>query len=187
MRSALPMIAAELGADERTLRRATTRGTVRTSRPGPRKLELPPGELAYLRSHWGLLSALTRALRTEPNVALAALYGSTARGDDRGGSDVDVLVAFRDDDSASTSALAGRLQDAVGTSVDVARLSRVREESPLLLLQVLDEGRVLVDRNGLWSALQDEREAVARAARRQMSRSRAEAADSLAELLGEEA
>jgi len=183
MLSALPSIAAELGAGERTLRRAAARGTVHCRRPTSRGLELAPGEIAYLRAHWDLLSALTGALRTEPNVRLAVLYGSTARGDERRDSDVDVLVEFRDDATGSTSALARRLERAVGRPVDVARLSRVRKEAPLLLVQVLDEGRVLVDREGCWEHLRRARKSVARAARRQVRRRRQEAADSLERLL----
>jgi predicted nucleotidyltransferase len=183
MASVLPAIAAQLGADERTLRRATERGTVRARRPGPRSLELAPGEIQYLRSHWDLLSALTRALRTEPNVRMAVLYGSRARGDDRRGSDIDLLVDFRDDGRASTSELGRRLAEATGAPVDVARLSRVRSEAPLLVLQALDEGRVLVDREDRWPELLRTRAAVARAARRQMSRGRRAAADSIQELL----
>jgi predicted nucleotidyltransferase len=183
MASALPAIAAQLGADERTLRRATKRGTVRAHRSSPRSLELAPGELRYLRSHWDLLSRLTRAFRTEPNVRMAVLYGSRARGDEWRSSDIDVLVDFRDDRRASTSALAQRLAEAAGGPVDVARLSRVRREAPLLLLQALDEGRVLVDREDQWHKLLQARETVARAARRQMSRERREAADSIQELL----
>lgn len=185
MASPLPTIAAQLGADERTLRRAAQRGALRARRSGPRSLELAPGELAYLRSHWNLLSTLTRAFRTEPNVRMAVLYGSRARGDEHRGSDIDLLVDFRDDRAASTSALALRLGEAAGAPVDVARLSRVRGEAPLLFLQALDEGRVLVDREGRWHELLQTRETVARAARRQMSRERRQAANSLAQLLEE--
>lgn len=185
MRSVLPDIAVQLGADERTLRRAARRGTVRCQRPGPRTLELLPGELAYLRGHWDLLSALTRAFRTEPNVRLAVLYGSTARGREREDSDIDVLVDFRDDAAASTSALARRLEGMMGVPVDVARLSRVRAASPLLLLRAVNEGRVLVDRENIWAALQGNRETIARAARRALRRDREAAADSLGQLLEE--
>ncbi len=183
MRSALPSIAAELGANERTLRRAAARGTVRGRRPTPRGLELAPGEIAYLRSHWELLSALAGALRTEPNVGLAVLYGSAARGDDRRDSDVDLLVEFRDDAAGSTLDLGVRLGEAVGRRVDVARLSRVKGEAPLLLLQALDEGRVLVDRDQRWPHLVATRDTVAHAAHRLMRRRRQEAAASLEQLL----
>jgi predicted nucleotidyltransferase len=186
MVSALPAIAVELGADERTLRRATARGTVRARRPRARQLELPAGELDYLRAHWGLLHKLTAALRTEPNVALAALYGSAARGDDHSRSDIDLLVAFRNDAPGAASALARWLERAIERPVDVARLSRVRDEAPLLLLQALDEGRVLVDRGGAWPQMLGARRATARAAQRQMAANRRAAARSLDQLLAEE-
>jgi predicted nucleotidyltransferase len=182
VRSALPQIATQLGADERTLRRAIERGTVRAHRPTPRGLELPPGELAYLRSHWSLLSALTSALRSEPNLQLAVLYGSAARGDEHTGSDVDVLAAFRTDYDGAPSRLARRLEHEVGRPVDVARLSRVRTESPLLVLTAIDEGRVLIDRDGAWARLRAQREAIARAARRRRHRNRQAAAASIAQL-----
>lgn len=183
MRSALPDIAIELAADARTLRRAVARGAIRCSRPSARGLELEPGELDYLRAHWQMLSALSRALRVEPSVSLAVLYGSRARGSERAGSDLDLLVAFRDGVRVSASALARRVEDRIGCTVDVAALPRVCREAPLLLLQAIDEGRVLVDRDGGWHELQRARERIARAARRQIARSRREAAESLAALL----
>lgn len=185
MRSALPQIAEELGADERTLRRAAQRGTLRSHRPSPRRLELEPGELAYLRSHWDLLNRLVRTLRTEPNVALAVLYGSVARGDDRRDSDLDVLVGFRTDHDGAPSRLARRLEGVLARPVDVARLSRVREQSPLLLLAALDDGRVLVDRDGDWQQLQEQRGTIARAARRREQQDREDAAASIAQLVEE--
>jgi predicted nucleotidyltransferase len=180
--SALPRIALQLDADERTLRRAVERGAVRARRPSPRALELAPGELAYLRSHWTLLSRLTQALRHEPNVELAVLYGSAARGDEHRDSDVDVLVSFRRDDSPARSRLARRLEEVVDRPVDVARFSRVRKEAPQLLLNAIDDGRVLVDRTGSWPRLRAQRETIARAARRQRRRNRQRAADSIAQL-----
>jgi predicted nucleotidyltransferase len=166
MRSHLPTLAESLGADERTLRRAARRGAVRCRRPGPRRLELEAGELDYLRSHWDLLHKLTRALRTERNVGLAVLYGSAARGDDRRDSDVDLLVDLRTRVPGAASALARRLERALGRRVDVAELGRVERDAPILLLYALGEGRVLVDRDGRWPQLQARRGEVVRAAQR---------------------
>ena len=166
MRSTLPAIAQDLGADERTLRRAARRGMLRCRRPGPRQLELNAGELGYLRSHWELLHRLTRALRTERGVRLAVLYGSTARGDDRRDSDIDLLVELRSATPGAGSALAARLESALGRRVDVAELRRVEADAPLLLLYALDEGRVLVDRDERWPGLQRRRSDVDRAAER---------------------
>lgn len=165
------------------MRRAAARGVVRCRRPTPRELDFEPGELDYLVGHWDLLSSLTAALRTEPNVKLAVLYGSRARGTEHVGSDVDVLVDFRDDEVGAVSQLARRLQAQLGLEVDVARLSRVRRQAPLLVLQVIDEGRPLVDRADAWPALRAQRATVARGARRQMTRLRREAAQSVDQIL----
>lgn len=47
-------MAAELDADERTLRRAASQGTIRCHRPGPRRIKLAVGEAEYLADHWPL-------------------------------------------------------------------------------------------------------------------------------------
>ena len=143
--------------------------------------------MEYLRDHWELLSALTGALRTEANVSLAVLYGSVARGDERADSDVDLLIALREDRPGAASALAQRLARAVGRSVDVARLDRVERQAPLLLLDALDEGRVLVDRDERWPSLRARRVQVRRAARRDRELARAQAAESLRMLLEDDA
>lgn len=183
MRSALPVVARELGADERTLRRAARRGAIRCRRPGPRQLEFAVGEVHYLGSHWNLMHALTSALRTEPNVRLAVMYGSTARGDDRLDSDVDVLVELHDDAPTAAKDLAMRLDDAVDRNVDITRLGRALVHAPLLVLQAIDEGRVLVDRDERWPSLVRERTRIAQAARREQRTAREKASAGLRELV----
>jgi hypothetical protein len=76
----LRRVASELSIPERTLRRAAADGLVRGQRVSPRRFRISFREEAYLRSHWELLRALRGALRTEPNVRLALLFGSTATG-----------------------------------------------------------------------------------------------------------
>ena len=183
MHRALPTLASELQANERTLRRAVSRGTVRCRRRSERRLQLADGELDYLRAHWPMLAALSRALRTESNVRLAVLYGSVTRGDDGPDSDVDVLVHLRDDTGRAALGLADRLEHALGRPVDLARLARVQVGAPLLLLRVLEEGRVLADRDGVWPALRAQRAAVAANATRAGIAAAQAAADALAELL----
>lgn len=176
-------LAADLNADERTLRRAVAQGTIRCHRPGPRRIKLPLGEADYLRDHWGLLSGLKRALRTERDVRLAVLYGSMARGDADDGSDLDLLVALSgDDDPLATVELSSRLTDVVGCEVDVARLDRIEADAPLLLERALDEGRAIVDRDGLWADLWRRRRAVRARAQRSYRRQMEEAAQAIAEL-----
>lgn len=179
----LQELAVDLNANERTLRRAVAQGTVLCRRPGPRRIRLSPEEADYLRAHWRLLSGLKQALRTERGVRLAVLYGSMARGDADAGSDLDLLVALANDDGLSSAVeLSWRLADVAGREVDVALLDRIEANAPLLLERVLDEGRVIIDRDGLWADLQQRRRAIRARARRSYRRQMSEAAHAVAEL-----
>jgi len=160
----LQTLAQEIGADERTLRRAVAQGTLHVVRPTARSLAVDADERRYLAAHWTLLTTLRRALRTEPNVALAVLYGSTARGTDGPESDIDLLVDFRAESPHAASDLAGRLETSLRRDVDIARLPRVLAAQPLLVVQALDEGRVLVDRDRRWFDLHRQRPELARRA-----------------------
>ena len=178
----LAELAGELGIDARTLRRAAADGTLSFERLSARRQHVDDDERRYAAQHWPLLSKLRRALRTEPNVRLAVLYGSTARGDDSPDSDLDLLVSLREDRADAAVKLAVRLERAVGRDVDVARLNRVQSDSPLLLLRVIDEGRVIVDRDHEWVMLKSRREEIARHARRAHAARRRRARASVAEL-----
>lgn len=182
MMALIQELARDLGAEERTLRRAASQGAMRCRRPGPRRLRLAVGEREYLRSHWGLLAGLRRALRTERRVRLAVLYGSLARGDEDADSDLDLLVSFADERSSDSFRLATRLERTAGRKVDVARLERVEADAPLLLDRVLDEGRVLVDREGSWQRLRDRRRAIRARAQRDYRRQMSAADQAIAEL-----
>jgi predicted nucleotidyltransferase len=173
-----------LGAQERTLRRAAAQGALRARRTGPRRLALEAGEREYLRAHWPLLSTLRRALRTEHRVRLAVLYGSVARGDEDETSDVDLLVSLAGDRPTSTYSLASRLRNASGRHVDIARLERIEATAPLLLERVLDEGRVLIDRDGLWRELQRRGPAIRARALRAHRKHMAATARAIEELVG---
>lgn len=179
---ALQELAADLGADERTLRRAAAQGMIRCRRPGPRRIHLDQGEERYLRAHWDLLASLRQAFRTERGVRLAVLYGSLARGDEDAGSDLDLLVHLADDAPLGPIALAARLSDVAGREVDIARLDRIDAGAPLLLARVLDEGRVIADRDGIWADLQDRRRAIHARAERSYRRQMDEAADAIRRL-----
>lgn len=178
---AVQELAADLGVEERTLRRAVAQGTIRCRRSGPRRLRLVAGEREYLRGHWELIAELRRSLRTERPVKLAVLYGSMARGDDDAGSDLDLLVAFADDRPANAFELAMRLERVADRRVDIAHLERVEAAAPLLLDRVLDEGRVLVDRNDGWLRLRERRRAIHARARRAYRRQMAGARQAISE------
>jgi predicted nucleotidyltransferase len=174
-----------LGAQERTLRRAVAHGTLHGHRSGPRRLALEDGEHEYLCSHWPLLSALRRALRTEQQVRLAVLYGSIARGDEDEDSDLDLLIAFADDRPVSLYRLGSRLQRVCSRRVDIACLARVHSGAPLLLERVLDEGRVLIDRDGRWPKLQEQGPKIRARALRAHRKHMADTAHAIEELIGE--
>lgn len=179
----IQQLAADLGAEERTLRRAAAQGTIRCRRLGSRRLRLAPGEREYLRDHWQFLSELRRALRTARRVRLAVLYGSLARGDEDESSDLDLLVSLSEDRPTSATDLAATVERVAGRRVDVARLSRIEPDTPLLLDRALDEGRVLVDRDGLWQLLQSRRRAIRARAQRSHRRQMSEAAQAIEELV----
>jgi predicted nucleotidyltransferase len=98
------------------------------------------------------LAKLRGALRTERNTRFALLFGSAARGEDTEDSDIDVIVSLRDSSFACLSDLQLKLEEAVRRSVDVVLLEEV-EEAPTFLAMALEDGRVLVDREGAWPAL----------------------------------
>ena len=170
----LALLAEELGVNERTLRRAVNEGTLRADRPTPRTLELPLSERQYLRRSWSLLSVLRTALRTEQNVRGALLFGSAAAGTDSRTSDVDVLVDLRDPSLERVVDLSARLTASIGRPIDVVRLQDAEAE-PSFLADVVSDGRVLVDREELWSRLR-RREANLRRRGQQREVRRAQAA-----------
>lgn len=182
----LSQLAHELGADARTLRRAAADGTIRCERVSARRQRVEEDERRYATEHWPLLSTLRRALRTEPNVRLAALYGSVARGDDTPDSDLDLLVSLAEDRPDAAVKLAVRLERALGREVDVTRLNRIQDAAPLLLLGAIDEGRVVLDRDGEWAGLKARRSEIARRARHAHEGRRRRARESIRELLAGE-
>lgn len=164
--SALTLLAQEIGTGERTLRRAVNEGTLRAHRPSPRKLELSLSERDYLRRQWSLLATLRSALRTEPNVRFALLFGSAASGTDTAESDVDLLLDLRDARLQRVLDLTTKLARLLGRDVDVVELADAERE-PAFLAQLIAQGRVLVDREGIWSQLRDREAALRRRGDRQ--------------------
>jgi predicted nucleotidyltransferase len=176
MGSMLARSAAEVGCSERTLRRHVTGGLLHGRRVARGQLELSHAEEAYLRDHWSLLSKLMAALRTERDVRLAVLFGSTATGEDTPASDLDLLISHRRPEWMMQAGLRLRLRHRLGTPVDVVMLEQA-EAQPSLLADVLREGRVLIDRDDLWGALQQRRDEILAAGAREdeltMARARA--------------
>ncbi len=148
----LAALSEEVGVSERTLRRAAHQGTLRATRPTQRTLHLPFAERRYIRRSWPTLAALRAALRTERNVRLAVLFGSAARGSDSAASDLDVLVDLCDPSLERVVDLSSKLTGITSRRTDVVRREDAESE-PSFLLDIVTEGRVLVDRDGLWPEL----------------------------------
>jgi predicted nucleotidyltransferase len=163
---ALGTSAKKIGCSERTLRRYINGGLLRGRRIAGGQLELSHAEEAYLRGHRALLGKLMAALRTERDVRLAVLFGSTATGEDTPLSDVDLLIVHRRSGAMVQARLCIRLRRALGTPVDVVMLEQA-EAQPALLADVMREGRVLVDRDDLWVGLQRRRDQILAAGARE--------------------
>jgi predicted nucleotidyltransferase len=161
--SATIELARELNVSDRTLRRAVSRELLRGARRSANRLVLSDDERAYVRSHWGLLQTLVAALRTEPGVEAAVLYGSVAKGTDDAGSDVDLLVKLRAAATTSAPALERRLTRAAGRRVHVVRLEDGLADGGFAL-EIIDHGRPLADRGDVWPSLRRRRAALARKA-----------------------
>ncbi len=154
--TSLGALAHHLDIPERTLRRAAAQGLVHGERTSARRFETSLSEEAYLREHWPLLRALRAALRTEPSVRFAVLFGSLAIGRGHEGSDVDLLVLLSDPSAGHVAELTGRLERQLGREVQLVRLQDA-ERAPLLMREALKHGRVLVDRNEQWPQLKSQR------------------------------
>jgi predicted nucleotidyltransferase len=148
----LRTLARHLDVPERTLRRAAGEGLIHGRRISPRRWQTSLREEAYLRRHWPLLRELRNALRTEPNARLAVLFGSQATGLGTPRSDVDLLVALRDDSPVRVAELAGRLERRLGQTVQIICVKEA-EQNPMLMVDALEQGRVLVDRDRDWPRL----------------------------------
>jgi len=160
----LAFAAERLECSERTLRRYVNDGLLQGERGGRHEVRLARGEEVYLRQHGQLLHGLRRALRTEPSVRLAVLFGSTATGEDGPESDIDLLVALRSDSIPQLLRLQRRLQSELdGREVHLVLLSDA-EQAPALLADVLREGRVILDRDGRWQGLSRRRKEILEAA-----------------------
>lgn len=152
----LAHIAQGVGCSERTVRRYVGEGSLRARSLSSGRLELSEEEQRYLGSHWGLLAGMKHALRTERDVRLAVLFGSTAVGEDRRDSDLDLLIVRRSTTARAKAALSIRLSQSLSKRVHLVDLEHA-EASPSLLADVLSEGRPLIDRDGLWVGLLDRR------------------------------
>jgi predicted nucleotidyltransferase len=99
-------------------------------------------------------------------VSLAVLFGSAAVGEDEQDSELDILVLLRETDVRRLAALSERITQAVSREVQLMRLADA-ERSAAQILAVLEQGRVLIDRDDSWGQLQARERKLRRAARRE--------------------
>ncbi len=158
-------LARELGISDRTLRRAIADGAIRAERPSARRVSITDQERHWVLRHWPTVALLRQALRTEPSVRLAVLFGSQARGREHRQSDLDVLIALDAPTPARLADLEERLSAAAARQVQVVSLGDA-EASPGLMADALRDGRVLADRDALWAQLQQRAPDVRSAAQR---------------------
>jgi predicted nucleotidyltransferase len=180
----LALVAPQIGVSERTLRRALAEGSIRGRRLSPRRLQLSASEKDYLLRRWSLLAHLRAAFRTEPNVRLALLFGSAARGDDNAESDIDLLVEMRDPSLIRLVDLELKLERLLEREVQVLTLADA-QENPLLFATASVEGRVIVDRDSQWPSFSAEGPEAKRRAEQEVRRRARHALDGIDELLAQ--
>lgn len=105
------------------------------------------------------LEALRRLLEADERFSAAIVFGSTATGTRRAGSDVDLGVIYRDEASRASVEeelviMLGRLALAAGTDVHLVDLETAGH---ILRFQVLRDGRTLFDRDPRRTARLHER------------------------------
>jgi predicted nucleotidyltransferase len=140
-------LARELRVAPAEVEAAAAAGTIRLSEAGGPVVE--EAERQYLLERWRLLHTLRRGV-VEHDVPLAVLFGSVARGDERPSSDVDLLVAAGGKGAAELQRWLRAHTDRWVEVTDLAHAAR----TPLLLMDALQDGRVIVDRDARWPLLQ---------------------------------
>ena len=94
-----------------------------------------------------MIENVARVLASEEDVAYALIFGSTARGRGRPGSDIDVALGLRAGASRDAHALGGlaaRLESASGRRIDLVLLD---EAPPGLSYRVFRDGTLILDRD----------------------------------------
>ncbi|MFY9825998.1 MAG: nucleotidyltransferase domain-containing protein [Thermoanaerobaculia bacterium] len=98
-----------------------------------------------------LVDRLRSRISSLPAVRLAVLFGSTARGEARTRSDVDLGVLLDPDTPALRRKVEAELGEAAGREVDVIFLA---EAPPLLRFEISRDGVLLFEKeDGLWTAV----------------------------------
>lgn len=134
-------------------------GLLRAPRPGGRVV-LPASEERWLSAHAQVARRLHDLAWETTGLDTVVLFGSTARGDDRPGSDLDVLVDGPwSNDATMLARVRTRWGEALGREVQTLPLRQGRD-APIALDAALTEGRPVKDVSGAWAMLVDDAAAV---------------------------
>ncbi len=96
-----------------------------------------------------LLDRLRERAASLPELKLAVLFGSTARGQARKGSDVDLAILVSPDTPETRRKALIELERVAGRAVDAVYLN---EAPPLLRFEISRDGVLLLEREeGLWT------------------------------------
>jgi uncharacterized protein len=136
----------------RSHRRRTGRLLLRGK--GGRLGQACPGEFSSTCKMPGmeLEERLRQVVASWPEIRLAVLFGSTARGESRPSSDVDIGLILDPYSASVRFGVDAQLGHAAGREVDTVLLDSV---SPLLRFEVARDGVLLFEREeGLWTTFQ---------------------------------
>ncbi len=86
---------------------------------------------------------LVEALAEFPEVELAVIFGSAARGKASRGSDIDIAVRTKDGTAEALRRLEAPLARAAGCAIDLVPLD---ESPPLLRFEIARDGKVLIEK-----------------------------------------
>ena len=98
------------------------------------------------------LCVLKAKLTASPQVALAVVFGSVARGEARPASDIDLLVVIREEAPEAVRVLRDELESRVGRTVQITHLDEVWSATDLMP-DVAAHGRLLVDLDDRWPTI----------------------------------
>jgi predicted nucleotidyltransferase len=131
------------------------------------------------------LANLVADLAIDQGLDLVVLFGSSARGDDHEGSDLDLLVASDENARPQRRRFAAELEEKMGRVVDVVDLDTALRQ-PWLLLSIVQDAQVILDRHNRWESIRSLRDELVHRASQDHSSLVAAAQAALAEMRGDD-
>lgn len=136
----------------RTLSRAAANGSIRAKGGRGHPYIVSEDEAQYLKDYWPVLSSLREALRCEPVVQEAVLFGSYATGHAHAASDLDLMVDIKNASGVQMLHLKNRLEKRLGKFVDLYLFSDLQQNYKILE-EIGKTGRPLINRKSFFSKI----------------------------------